>query len=483
MGNVPLFGGHQADEDDEQTEQDLARWRPAGETHHQHASIRRRKAESKSSDSSDGESHGGAPSADSESVASSASKPEGSVDSDGDKSKDDDEEKKSEGSKDEDMESSADGSEAQMDAEAVTKKSDSRRNKKWVPKTEFEALLTLHEPLSIVVEEPAEILANEKKRGRTGFSGKAVLENINTSCRNKAKSAVGWMMERGYEECGLRELATAMGEDPDELRYALEHSGRFIVDTDGMVKKAPLQVIYDAMTNDIEAMDEVLDRMRGSMTAEDVKVAAESSGGELRLKNSGGIDLLEMVDLEAEDRLFRAEEKEMKLRAKEAKAKLKMRRGRKQQSEEESSSSSSDDNVGGRNKDAERKALAFRRLQVQRKIEEFLKSYTKGQNLVKINAKQKRYHRRVYVDTTKKALVVQGASGPKFFPFASMREVDIDTQTTKEGRVETLVICAIEKGGRIVKELTLSFPDQAKANTFVNCVTLFATALRSAPQR
>merc|ERR1712232_1438642 len=134
------------------------------------------------------------------------------------------------------------------------------------------------------------------------------------------------------------------------------------------------------------------------------------------------------------------------------------------------------EDLGG---EAEKKALLFRRVQVQRKIEEFLKSYTQGQNLVKINAKGRRYHRRVYVDTTKRALVVQGASGPKFFPFASMREVDIETRTTKEGRVETLVICAIEKGGRITKELKLSFPDQAKANTFVNCVTLFSTALRS----
>merc|ERR1712050_448868 len=89
------------------------------------------------------------------------------------------------------------------------------------------------------------------------------------------------------------------------------------------------------------------------------------------------------------------------------------------------------------------------------------------------------YHRRVYIDTTRKSLVVQGASGPKFFPFVSMKEVDIETHTTKEGRVETLVICAIERGGRIVKELNLSFPDQAKATTFVNCVTLFMLALRS----
>merc|ERR1712203_175569 len=152
--------------------------------------------------------------------------------------------------------------------------------------------------------------------------------------------------------------------------------------------------------------------------------------------------------------------------------------------DDDSESSSEEDEGGdanvGVNKEAERKALAFRRVQVQRKIEDFLKLYTRGQNLQKINAKGKRYHRHVYVDTTKRALVVQGASGPKFFPFVSMKEVDIDTRTTKEGRVETLVICAIEKRGRIVKELHLAFPDQARANTFVNCVTLFSLALRSA---
>jgi len=60
-----------------------------------------------------------------------------------------------------------------------------------------------------------------------------------------------------------------------------------------------------------------------------------------------------------------------------------------------------------------------------------------------------------------------------------MKEVDIDTHTTKEGRVETHVICAMEKSGRIYKELILAFPDQVKANNFVNCLTLFSLALRS----
>ena len=82
------------------------------------------------------------------------------------------------------------------------------------------------------------------------------------------------------------------------------------------------------------------------------------------------------------------------------------------------------------------------------------------------------------MDTTKKSLVIQGASGPKFFPFVQMREVDLETRTTKEGRIETLVVIAIEKGGRIVKEVNLAFPDQNRAITFVNCLTLFSLALR-----
>ena len=137
------------------------------------------------------------------------------------------------------------------------------------------------------------------------------------------------------------------------------------------------------------------------------------------MKKAGTIQLLESVDIEAEERLQLEEEKDTKRLAKAEKLKSKGKK-KKGQQDEEASSSSEEEGLGG---EAEKKALAFRRVQVQRKIEEFLKAYTKGQNLVKINTKGKRYHRRVYVDTTKRALVVQGASGPKFFPFASMREV------------------------------------------------------------
>jgi len=298
--------------------------------------------------------------------------------------------------------------------------------------------------------------------------------------RAKAKLVAEWMNDQDLSECEVKELALTLNEDVDELRFALVQSKRFEVDEEGMAKKTLLQQILDIMEHDIETVQEVLDKFEDKVDLADLKECVETSENQLRIKVANDIELLERVDLEAEQKLEREQEKEMRFREKEEKRLMKMKRGRKQSAQEkDSSSDSSSEDEGNVNKEAERKALAFRRLQVQRKIEDFLKAYTKGQNLVKVTAKGKRYHRRVYVDTARKALVVQGASGPKFFPFASMKEVDMETHTSKEGRVETMVICAIAKRGRIVKELMLIFPDQAKANTFVNCVTLFSVALRN----
>merc|ERR1719313_2242507 len=128
-------------------------------------------------------------------------------------------------------------------------------------------------------------------------------------------------------------------------------------------------------------------------------------------------------------------------------------------------------------KETEQRAVEFRRIQVQRKAEDFLRQYTKGQNLIKVVG-NRRYHRRVYLDTGRKALVIQGARGPKTYLFENMREIDLESKTTKEGRLETLVTIAVEKNWRVFKELVLSFPDQHKGNTFVNCLSLFAMALR-----
>lgn len=127
--------------------------------------------------------------------------------------------------------------------------------------------------------------------------------------------------------------------------------------------------------------------------------------------------------------------------------------------------------------ESELRAIEFRRIQVQRKAEDFLRQYTKGQNLVKIVG-NKRYNRRVYLDTGRKSLTIQGASGPKHYMFEDMREIDMESRTTKEGRLETIVTIAVERSGVVHKELVLSFPDQQKGNTFVNCLSLFAMALR-----
>ncbi|CAE7881488.1 unnamed protein product [Symbiodinium microadriaticum] len=411
--------------------------------------------------------------------------------------------------------------------EAAAKRDEARRRKKIIVRMEFEPLLSLHEPLGATVEEPAEIFSVGKGGKRNKRLEEAALEDAKVAYRAKSKVAAGWLLEMGLEDCLLAELAQGVGEDPNELRFALEQSKRFIVDDDLVVEKTLVQKVFDVMESDIETMTEVLNKL-GEAEEAGVRLAVRDSLGELKIRVANDIELLERVDPEEEQRARREEEKVQRAKEKmERKKELQKRRtrprslhgqcfmhlphlptgaseaskcgllrisvhgsedvlaetrlpclqGRKGEEEQEAESESSDED-GGPQDVADKKALAFRRLQVQIKIEEFLKAYTRGQNLVKINAKGRRYARRVYVDTAKRALVIQGANGPKFFPFASMKEVDLETRTTKEGRVETLVICAIEKDGRIVKELTLAFPDQSKASTFVNCVTLFSLALR-----
>mmetsp|Transcript_100682 Transcript_100682/g.307730 ORF Transcript_100682/g.307730 Transcript_100682/m.307730 type:complete len:479 (-) Transcript_100682:30-1466(-) len=477
MGNI--FGGGADADDEEEDDERLRRWRPAIESHG-HGALKRKKLSSKSSESSDegsGQSDGG-------SVSSSASKLESesekSASEAGDGSEKSDESGKQESS---DEESGED------DAADLRKRELEKKKKKIVVRMDFEPLLSLHEPLAEDMEAPADLFAHNKKKRKAERAEKRALEDATANNRKISKAAAEWLTDSGTDECPLQDMAQNLGEDPDDLRYALVQTRRFDVDDDGIVKKALLQRILDVMESDIETVAEVVDKLE-DVDAEAVKQAVKASMGELRLKTASEIDLIEHVDIEAEQKLQRAEEKEQRQKAKEerAKAKAKKKKGKGQDKEEEAEEeeeSSTDDEEGanGINREAERKALAFRRVQVQRKIEEFLRVYTKGQNLTKINAKGKRYHRRVYIDTTRKSLVVQGANGPKFFPFASMKEVDIETRTTKEGRVETLVICAIEKRGRIIKELHLAFPDQARANTFVNCVTLFSLALRSATQK
>lgn len=472
MGQT-LFGGKAADDDEEEEQAELNAWRPAADQQ-QHQLVRRKKLSSKSSESSDD--HSGSQVSED---ASSVSVVSDEASSEGDQKSEDGSGKSS--SKD-------DASEAESEAEIAEeeKKRDARKKKKIVVSMYFEPLLDLHQALGTIVEEPKDLFAHGKHMKKHQRMEQAAIEDAQATNRAKAKATAEWMTDMNLEDCVLTELAQVLGEDPDELRYALVQSGRFEVDPDGHVTRTVLQKIFDVMESDIETLAEVLEKLADEAEEAQVRESIKASQGELRIKEANDIVLIEHVDLAEEANRAKEDDKEKRQKEKDDKRKQKQRRGKKNIEEEEESSSDDEEEEGGfaaANREAERKALAFRRVQVQRKIEEFLKLYTKGQNLTKINAKGKRYHRRVYVDTSKKSLVVQGASGPKFFLFQNMKEVDIDTRTTKEGRVETLVICAIEKGGRIVKELNLAFPDPAKANTFVNCVTLFALALRNSAEQ
>jgi len=480
MGAI-LGGGSGLDEDDEedkQAQERLNKWRPetADDDVKKFATMKKRKTSSKSSDSESGDTGSVSEQTDesgSQSGGGESDKSGSESDRSGDK---DGSEKSGKSSKDGDEESSSDGSEDDADKQLKTR--DQKRKKKIVVKMEFEPLLSLQEPLAQRVEDPADLF--QMKKGRRGKDAKQALESARDSHRIKALQAADWMYDNGdLEQVPLVELALALGEDQDELKYSLVQSGRFLVDEDGIVSKTAFQKITEIMEGDIETLQEVAEKLHADVDEDGIRVAVKESGGELRIRTANDIELIERVDLKGEAALQKDEEKERRQKEREEKRKAKKRKKTGDDDDEEESSDDDDDD-GGQAKEADKKALQFRRVQVQRKIEEFLKAYTRGQNLTKINAKGRRYHRRVYVDTAKKSLVVQGASGPKFFPFASMKEVDIETRTTKEGRVETLVICAIEKGGRIVKELNLSFPDQGKANTFVNCVTLFSLALRGA---
>jgi len=455
------FFGRQDVGEEEEEDARLRRWRPSLETGQQNA-IKKRKASSKSSSSSDSGS-----ASDAASVVSSVSKQSEGSEGDG----------KSEGS-DSDKNSSEDESDDEMAAE-LARRDLEKLKRKCVVRMEFAPLLALHDPHAEEIDMPAELFAQQKRKRKALRAEQMALQESAIENRRKAKAAADWMHDMGQEECAITDIAPVLGENPDDLRYALVQSYRFTVDDEGIVVRSLLQRIFDVMESDIETMDEVLQKLMDS-DARAVKAQIKLSSGELRLKVANDIELVEHVDVQAEQRLQRAEEKERRQQERDERRKAKAKRNKKGQKldeEESESESSSDEEDGGANREAEKKALAFRRVQVQRKIEEFLRLYTKGQNLTKYNSFGKRYHRRVYVDTARRALVLQGANGPKFYPFGSMKEVDMETRTSKEGRVETMVIIAIEKRGRIVKELTLAFSDSARANTFVNCVTLFSLAL------
>ena len=475
MGN--LLGRSDEDEEEAAEQKALERWRP--EVSGQTVTVKKRLQTQHSHDDLGSQGEG-----DNMSAASSVSQMEEEQDAvaEMEELEEDDQEEEEKKSQQEGGSHQGGGSDSEDDefdaeAEAAAKRDEARKRKKIIVRMEFEPLLSLNEPLGTTLEEPAEIFSTGKGGKRNKRMEEAALEDAKAAYRAKSKTAAAWLNEMNLEDCLLAELSQGIGEDPDELRFALAQSKRFVVDDDNVVEKTVVQRVFDVMESDIETMTEILNKL-GDATEADVRAAVKDSLGEFKIRVANDIELIERVDPEEEQRAKREEEKVLRMKEKMAKKKeLQKRRKRNKKDEDGEAESDSSEELGGQDA-AEKKALAFRRLQVQIKIEEFLKSYTRGQNLVKINARGKRYARRVYVDTAKRALVIQGANGPKFFPFAAMKEVDLETRTTKEGRVETLVICAIEKEGRIVKELTLAFPDQAKASTFVNCVTLFSLALR-----
>lgn len=474
-----FFSGDAGDDEEEEAKQ-LDSWRPQSESQ-QLANLRKKRDKDKASSESSQDESGQSESQDG---GSSTGSQEDSVEGDSVDGESEGKEASEKSDKESEGEESEADSEGGDQADMMQKQRDAKRKKKIVVRMDFEPLLSLHEPLAAIVEEPADLFAsrNKHKGGSKRNAEIAAIEDAQHANRRKAKMAAEWLIDMGLDDCILKELAQAIGEDPDELKYALIQSARFTVDEDGVVRRTMLQKIFDVMESDMETFKEVLDKLVLELQEDErivenqMRDAIRTSMGELRVKMAQDVELLEHVDLEAEAAEARADEKEARAKEKEMRARRKGKAGE----EEEAGSSSDEDGDFSMNKEAERRALAFRRVQVQKKIEDFLRLYTKGQNLIKIS-KGKKYHRRVYIDTVKKSLVIQGATGPKLYAFAKMRDVDMDVRTTPEGRVENLVVCAIENNGRITKELTLCFPDHAKANQFVNCVTLFSAALR--PQR
>merc|ERR1711879_129344 len=112
---------------------------------------------------------------------------------------------------------------AERDAAAARAAKDAdRRKKKIIVRMEFEPLLSLHEPLSTLLEEPAQLFAGGKRGNKNKAKEQAALEDANANYRAKAKAVASWMTDVGLEDCLLQELATAIGEESEELRFGLD---------------------------------------------------------------------------------------------------------------------------------------------------------------------------------------------------------------------------------------------------------------------
>merc|ERR1711920_427467 len=132
------------------------------------------------------------------------------------------------------------------------------------------------------------------------------------------------------EECPLNEVAGAVAEAPDELRYCLEQSHRFTVDSEDIVRQTLLQRVLNIMESDIETLGEVMDKL-GEEEEDGIRQAVKESLGELRIEIANDIPLIKHVDIEVEQRMRREEEKEQRLKEKADKQKMRQKRGKKSQ--------------------------------------------------------------------------------------------------------------------------------------------------------
>lgn len=381
----------------------------------------------------------------------------GGEDDDEDKDEDDDDDKKDEsvasgshrsgGKKSSGSSDKSDEDDDDDDDDGALAEGEKRIVRRQLVQMEFEALLRPDLDAIGEMMDPADLLKDGKRRKRKRPRGAGGMEE---------KVAMDWIrkilekMKDEHKDVELPdELAVALETDTKTLIEAIKSGGvgilELIEDEDGnqVIEKTLAQKIVDEMDDNesdhlkVKDLCDMLD-----CTEEELWEAVENTGGCLTKveKKRGGAVVKKVVDLVDRDQL--------------------------------------DDEDDEQETEAEKKALEFRREQVRGKVDQFLRVYSKGVNLTKICREgQQRLHRRVYVDTAKKSLVIQGATGPKLYPFTQMRDIDLETRTTKEGRTETLVIIALEKGGRITKELQLIFPDQHKGNAFVNNLSLFSMAL------
>lgn len=404
-------------------QQALSKWRPRQGEFQLNQQKKKGGAEEQDGEDDDDDASG-----DAESVASGSEKGKGAASDHSSEKSDEDE--------DDDEDADADNEKMQ------------RTIKKVICQMEFEPLLAVEDGAVGDMVDPADLLKDggkKKRRRRRGRPGGM-----------DEKVAVEWVrkiLDHMKEEHKDVEL-------PDEAAVALETDAKVILEAVEVAGPGILDIHEDDEGN------KVLEKTLAQKIIDEINDSDEDT---LRLK-----ELCDLLDCD-EDEVVEAVENSDGCLVKMDKKRGALIRKVCDLIDADQLDDSDDD---GAAKEADKRAMEFRREQVQRKVEEFLMVYSKGVNLTKVATNGKRYHRRVYVDTAKKSLVIQGASGPKMFAFATMRDIDMETRTTKEGRTETLVIIALERGGRIVRELTISFPDQHKGNQFVNCLSLFSMALR-----